>query len=208
MAVRSVMHQAGASVLTRLLRFASPTADQRIIPCGCGRQAHYHELRSKPVLTAVGKVEVSRPYYLCPHCHTGQFPADVELDIVHTEFSPGVRRMQAVVGQEAPFDHGRQQMKLAFSTEDFMYTFEFQTKKSIEELRRSPYHQQLGRNVCSAFLAQQQGIRMDTAFKKIEEPVGDLWLLMAEIICQQCLNEAFDIQRPDFRDKFGDEKIQ
>ena len=43
-----------------------------------------------------------------------------------------------------------------------MYTFEFQTKKSIEELRRSPYHQQLGRNVCSAFLAQQQGIRMDT----------------------------------------------
>jgi hypothetical protein len=49
---------------------------------------------------------------LCPHCHTGQFPADVELDIENTEFSPGVRRMQALVGQEAPFDHGRQQMKL------------------------------------------------------------------------------------------------
>jgi hypothetical protein len=112
MAVRSVMHQAGASVLTRLLCFASPTADQRIMPCACGRQAYYRELRSKPVLTAVGKVEVSRPYYLCPHCHTGQFPADVELDIENTEFSPGVRRMQAVVGQEAPFDHGRQQMKL------------------------------------------------------------------------------------------------
>jgi hypothetical protein len=60
----------------------------------------------------VGKVEVSRPYYLCPQCHTGQFPADVELDIENTEFSPGVRRMQAVVGQEAPFDHGRRQMKL------------------------------------------------------------------------------------------------
>jgi hypothetical protein len=112
MVVRSVMHQAGASVLTRLLCFASPTADQRIIPCACGRQAHYRELRSKPVLTAVGKVEVLRPCYLCPHCHTGQFPADVELDIENTEFSPGVRRMQAVVGQEAPFDHGRQQMKL------------------------------------------------------------------------------------------------
>jgi hypothetical protein len=34
------------------------------------------------------------------------------LDIENTEFSPGVRRMQAVVGQEAPFDHGRQQMQL------------------------------------------------------------------------------------------------
>ena len=61
---------------------------------------------------AVGRVEVSRPYYLCPHCHNGQFPADVELDIEDTEFSPGVRRMLAMVGLEAPFDHGRQQMKL------------------------------------------------------------------------------------------------
>jgi hypothetical protein len=60
----------------------------------------------------VGKVEISRPYYLCAHCHSGQFPADVELDIQNTDFSPGVRRMQAVVGQDAPFDHGRQQMKL------------------------------------------------------------------------------------------------
>ena len=112
MAVRSALHQAGAAALTELLQFPAPAADQRTLPCSCGRQAHYRELRSKPVLTAVGKVEVSRPYYLCWHCHTGQFPADVELDIENTEFSPGVRRMQAVVGQEAPFDHGRQQMKL------------------------------------------------------------------------------------------------
>lgn len=111
MAVRSVMHQAGAAVLTKLLRFPAPAADQRTIPCPCGRQAHYRELRSKPVLTAVGPVVVWRPYYVCPHCHQGQFPADVELDIENTESSPGVRRMEAVVGQEASFDHGRQQMK-------------------------------------------------------------------------------------------------
>ncbi len=61
---------------------------------------------------ALGPVEVSRPYYLCSHCRTGQFPADAELDIADTEFSPGVRRVQALVGQEVPFDHGRQQMKL------------------------------------------------------------------------------------------------
>lgn len=112
MLVRSVMHQAGAAALTRLLEFAAPASEQRTIACSCGHQAHYRERRSKPILTAVGKVEVSRPYYLCPHCHTGQFPADVELDIENTELSPGVRRMQAVVGQEAPFDRGRQQMKL------------------------------------------------------------------------------------------------
>jgi len=112
MLVRSAMHHAGATVLTKLLQFPVPAADQRTLACGCGHAAHYRELRSKPVLTVVGMVEVSRPYYLCPHCHTGRFPADVELDIENTEFSPGVRRMQAVVGQEAPFDHGRQQMKL------------------------------------------------------------------------------------------------
>ena len=110
--MRSAMHQAGAAVLTKLLQFPTPTADQHNIACACGHQARYRELRSKPVLTAVGKSEVSRPYYLCPHCHTGQFPADVELDIENTELSPGVRRMQAVVGQGSPFDHGRQQMKL------------------------------------------------------------------------------------------------
>jgi hypothetical protein len=112
MAVRSAMHQAGAAALSQLLHFPTPTADQRSLPCGCGQQAHYRELRCKPVLTAVGKVEVSRPYYLCPNCHRGQFPADVALDIENTELSPGVRRMQAVVGQQAPFDHGRQQLKL------------------------------------------------------------------------------------------------
>jgi hypothetical protein len=81
MALRSAMHRAGATALTELLQFAAPAEGQRTIPCSCGHQAPYRAIRSKPVLTAVGKVEVSRPYYLCAHCHTGQFPADVELDI-------------------------------------------------------------------------------------------------------------------------------
>jgi len=112
MAVRSACHRAGAAALTEFLRFPAPTAEQRTLACRCGRKAHYRELRTKPVLTAVGPVAVSRPYYWCPDCHTGQSPADVELDIENTEFSPGVRRMQALVGQEAPFDQGREQMKV------------------------------------------------------------------------------------------------
>jgi len=112
MAVRSAMHQAGAAALSQLLQFPAPADEQRRLPCSCGQQAHYRELRSKAVLTAVGPAKVSRPYYLCSHCHAGQFPADIELDIEDVESSPGVRRMQAMVGQEVPFDHGRQQMKL------------------------------------------------------------------------------------------------
>jgi hypothetical protein len=111
-AVRSTVHRAGAAALSELLQFPAPAADLRTLPCSCGQSAPYGGLRSKPVLTVVGRVEVSRPYYLCPHCHAGQFPADVDLDIENTECSPGVRRMQALVGQEAPFDHGREQMKV------------------------------------------------------------------------------------------------
>lgn len=112
MAMRSALHRAGAAALSQLLEFPAPTEAGRTRACPCGQQAHYRERRSKPVLTAVGAVEVLRPYYLCAHCGVGQFPVDVELDIENTECSPGVRRMQAMVGQEAPFDQGREQMKV------------------------------------------------------------------------------------------------
>src|SRR5437016_13157012 len=111
-AVRSSMHQAGAAVLQQLLKFDPPRSEQRQVPCCCGHTAKYLELRSKLVLSAVGEVQCVRPYFLCERCHVGQFPVDVELDIENTEFSPGVRRMQALVGQQVPFDHGRAQMQI------------------------------------------------------------------------------------------------
>lgn len=126
MAVRSALHHAGAAALTQLLRFPVPAEDQRAVACACGKSAGYRELRSKSVLTAVGPAQVLRPYYLCAHCHVGQFPADAELDIQHTEFSPGVRRMQAAVGQDASFDHGREQLQLLAGLEV--------TTKSVERV--------------------------------------------------------------------------
>jgi len=112
MAIRSAMHQAGASVLTQLLAFDPPGPEQRQLPCACGYRAKYLGLRSKPVLTAVGEAQCLRPYYWCEHCHQGQFPVDVDLDIEDTELSPGVRRMMAAIGHEAAFDQGREQLKL------------------------------------------------------------------------------------------------
>ena len=112
MAVRTSLHQAGAAAMTELLRHGPPPPEQRRLPCPCGHTADYVELRRKSILSVVGRVQLQRPYYLCTHCHHGQYPADAELDVVGTEFSPGVRRMLAVVGHEAPFAHGRQQMEL------------------------------------------------------------------------------------------------
>lgn len=112
MALRSALHQAGAVALGQLLQCDPPGPEQRKQACSCGHLAPYLELRSRCILTVVGEVELVRPYYLCSHCHRGQFPLDAQLDVEHQDLSPGVRRMLSVVGSEAPFDHGRQQMKL------------------------------------------------------------------------------------------------
>ena len=111
-ALRIAMHEAGAAVLTQLLQFPAPTDDQRNIPCDCGQQAQYRELRSKKFLSMLGESEVSRPYFLCPHCGTGQSPADRHLGIEKKEHSSGVRRMEAFVGQDSPFKNGSAQLKV------------------------------------------------------------------------------------------------
>jgi len=112
MAIRSTVHQTGADAVTELLRFPPPEDDHRSVPCPCGQAAKYEGMRSRPILTAVGWAQIDRPYYLCPACHGGQFPADVQLDIDKTDFSPAVRRMFAAAGCEAPFAQGRDQIKL------------------------------------------------------------------------------------------------
>ena len=60
--------------------------------------------------------------------------------------------------------------------------------RSIEELRRSAWHQELGQKICAAYVAQQQGIGLQTAVNKISLPIGDLWLQIAEIARRSCLS--------------------
>jgi hypothetical protein len=163
--VRSAMHRAGAAALSEMLQFPAPVAEQRSISCGCGHQAHYRELRAKPVLTAVGTVNVSRPYYLCLHCHIGQFPVDVELDIENTESSPGVRRMEALVGQQTPFDHGREQMKVLAGLEV--------TTKAVERTAEA-----IGENVAAREQEEiQRAMQLDLPIV-VGEPVPILYVQM------------------------------
>ena len=110
MFVRESMHRAGAAALSHLLTEGPP--QQRALPCSCGQTARYKDLRSKPILTVVGPVQFLRPYYVCAHCHHAPNPSDAALGVERREFSPGVRRMMAVVGSESPFDLGREQLEL------------------------------------------------------------------------------------------------
>ncbi len=165
MAVRSAMHQAGAAVLTHLLQFASPPPELRHIACACGQEACYRGLRTKPILTAVGWTELTRPYYLCPHCHSGQFPADAELDMGNTEFSPGVRRMQAMVGQDAAFEHGRQQLQLLAGLEV--------TTKSVERVAEA-----IGADIAAEEQVEiQRAVQLDLPIV-MGEPIPILYVQM------------------------------
>jgi Uncharacterised protein family (UPF0236) len=165
MAMRSALHRAGAAALSQLLEFPAPAEEERTVVCSCGQHAHYREQRSKPVLTALGRVEVLRPYYLCAHCGVGQFPVDVELDIENTEFSPGVRRMQALVGQEVPFDDGREQMKVLAGLEV--------TTKSVERTAEA-----IGADIAQRQEAEiQKALQLDLPIV-IGEPIRILYVQM------------------------------
>ena len=56
--------------------------------------------------------------------------------------------------------------------------------KTIDELRRSSYHEELGQKLFAAYLAQQQGISMNAALKQVKAPMADEWLFVAECALQ------------------------
>jgi len=110
-------------------------------------------------------VEILRPYYLCAHCGIGQFPVDAELDIENTEFSPGVRRMQALVGQEAPFAHGRAQMKVLAGLEV--------TTKSVERTAEA-----IGADIAQREQAAMQKAQQWELPVVVGEPIPVLYVQM------------------------------
>lgn len=55
----------------------------------------------------LGEVVFERSYSHCRRCRKGFAPRDRELDVEATQYSPGVRRMTALVGSETSFERGR-----------------------------------------------------------------------------------------------------
>lgn len=55
--------------------------------------------------------------------------------------------------------------------------------------------EQLGRKMCRACEPQQQGTALSTAFKKTTEPVGDLWLIIADF-AEHAVGKAMNFSLP------------
>ena len=99
MTIRAVSHRIGGRLLEKLLNADGGKYQGCRIPCGQGHRAVFVEFRNKELLTVLAPVAVRRAYYYCKICEAGVIPKDRELDIVHSSFSPGVRRMMGQMGQ-------------------------------------------------------------------------------------------------------------
>lgn len=89
-----------------------------------------------------------------------------KVNVENKELSPGVRRMLALVGAEAPFDHGRQQMKLLADLEV--------TTKAVERTAEA-----IGTD-----LARREQQRIEQAMQldlpiMLGEPISILYIQMA-----------------------------
>ena len=104
-ATRAALHRAGARLLEELLGESDEEGEPPL--CHCGHAMRCEGARPKRLVSLLGTVNLQRPYYHCRRCWRGVAPLDRELAIEGTQYSPGVRRMLAVVGGETPFARGR-----------------------------------------------------------------------------------------------------
>jgi len=107
LSLRHAMHQVGGILMEKLLNADQGDHRGARVPCGAGHEAEFIEYRTKHVTTVLSEMGIKRAYYYCSPCGRGILPKDRDLDIEHTSFSPGVRRMMARVGAKESFDDGR-----------------------------------------------------------------------------------------------------
>ena len=106
-ATRAAMQRAGAALLQTLLGEDQEHEPATPRPCSYGQPAHCEGPRPKQLVTLLGRVVLQRLYFYCRRCRRGHAPRDHELDVAGTQYSPGVRRLQALVGSAVPFAQGQ-----------------------------------------------------------------------------------------------------
>jgi hypothetical protein len=76
--------------------------------CECGQAAKYVRRREGMSVTLFGRVHYRRTYYVCEHCHTGQYPLDKQLGIQPGQMSEAVVKVAALLGVEDAYGSSRE----------------------------------------------------------------------------------------------------
>jgi len=103
--VRQAMLKLGNTLLTDWLALQNDQYPAETVPCRCGAQAHYREMREGVLFTTLGRITYRRAYYLCDGCHQGGYPLDERLGLRPGEISADLERLTGLTGAHLPFAH-------------------------------------------------------------------------------------------------------
>lgn len=103
---------AGAKALACILASIGGGPRSRPVVCACGHRMQSVGLRTKEIKTLMGDILFPRSLFVCPACHASCFPADRLLEIEHTGFSPGVRRLMARAGAKTSFGEAQEDLRV------------------------------------------------------------------------------------------------
>jgi hypothetical protein len=105
--VKQMLHDVGNALMSAWLEAQDDKYPADTQACACGQQAAYVRRRAGVSLTLLGRVSYRRAYYVCPHCHTGQFPLDRRLGIHAGQMSEEVVKVAALLGVEDAYGSSR-----------------------------------------------------------------------------------------------------
>lgn len=108
MLIRATVHKVGCVILEKILNLDGGGIRETTQKCEQGHQGVFVEVRTKKVMTVLGKVKVKRNYYYDKECKQGWLPKDRELGIEGSSYSPGMRRMISRIGSNRPFALGEE----------------------------------------------------------------------------------------------------
>lgn len=109
--LRTAVLAAGAKLLEQMLQGYGCGRRVEAVRCSCGGRMQSQGQQSKTILTILGPITIRRTCFFCPRCGRTRFLADELLDVSHTKFSPGCRRLMARAGAQDTFARGSQDLR-------------------------------------------------------------------------------------------------
>ena len=109
--VQRTLRDVGAIYLGEWIEEMDGPYPQPYVPCSCGEEAEYVRRREGVIITLFDRVHFRRSYYLCPHCHHGQYPLDQHLGYQTGCLTPELISTAGRVGAEIPFERARDLLK-------------------------------------------------------------------------------------------------
>jgi hypothetical protein len=111
--VRDAVMALGAQFLERALNKVGRGRRAVALRCRrCGQVMASVGVKYKTLRSILGRARFGRSLFICPRCGSQRFPADEQLGIVHTAFTPGAQRMMAKAASRSTFADAAEDLAL------------------------------------------------------------------------------------------------